>query len=350
MDTPPSNETNAQSSGTPEPEVLLQRADDNTVSLNPEPAVTTPLAEAGKKRRNRTYRPSHKATFVAIGVVVVILAINAIVITFVLGNKEKQNDSASGQVTISSEVLSKIGVNKSTIGDTGALLIVDPNAKFNGKLDVAGDLNISGSFKLNSKFTANEANLAILTAGRSSLNELDVNGNSTLTALNLRNTLVVAGPTTLQGPATFNQLLTVNNSLNVAGNVSIGGTLTTASFVARSLVSSGTLIIGGHIITGGLVPSIGAGGSALGSNGTVSISGNDVAGTIAINIGVGATGGTLASIAFRSPYGSTPRVIITSIGVAGNFYLGTTNLGGFTVAVGSGLPPGGYALNFIVMQ
>lgn len=350
MDTPPSSETKDQSSATPEPEVLKQRPDNTAISLNPEPATTTPLAEAGKKRRNRTYRPSHKATFIAIGVVVVILAINAVVITFVLKNKTKENDAATGQVTISSEALSKIGVNKSTIGDSGAQLIVDPNAKFNGKVDVAGDLNISGSFKLNSKFTANEANLAKLAAGNASLNELDVNGNTTLTALNLRNTLVVAGATTLQGPATFNQLLTINNSLNVAGNVSIGGTLTTASFVARSLVSNGTLIIGGHVITGGLAPAIGAGGAALGSNGTVSISGNDAAGTIAINIGVGATAGTLASVAFKTQYGSTPRIVITAVGVAGNFYLSTASLGGFTVAVGGGLPPGGYTINYIVVQ
>jgi hypothetical protein len=109
------------------------------------------------------------------------------------------------------------------------------------------------------------------------------------------------------------------------------------------------LTIGGHVITNGLSPSL-APGNALGSNGTASVSGNDAAGAISINIGVGAAGGTLASIAFHNQYASVPRVVITPVGVGANFYIFNLTTSGFSVGVTSGLPPGGYRINFLAMQ
>ncbi len=113
-------------------------------------------------------------------------------------------------------------------------------------------------------------------------------------------------------------------------------------------VSSPTLTIGGHIITRGAVPSV-SGGDGLGSNGTVSLSGNDTAGTVAVNVGAGAGAGTLATIKFASNYGNTPKVVINPVGGFIPFYV-NRSASGFSIHAASGVPPGGYAFDYIVMQ
>jgi hypothetical protein len=337
--------------GAPEAEVLKPRTDDGALPASEMPSTSLPAnSDEGKKLRRRTYRPSHKATFIALGVVVAILAVNAVVLGFVLKNKSKNDKAASGQVTISADVLNKIGVNKSAIGNSGVKLTVDPDAQFNGKLNTAGDVTIGGKLKLNSKFTADDAALAQLEAGNASFSKLNVSGDSTLSALNLRNNLAVAGTAQIQGAVTIAGLLTLANNLNVVGNLAVGGTITTAGFTARNLASTGTLTIGGHIITSGSIPNFGAGSAALGSNGTASINGNDSAGTINIATGVGAASGLIGNIAFRTQYDSIPRIVITGVGTGATFYVVNPTIGGFSIYVNSALPAGGYAVNYIVEQ
>jgi cytoskeletal protein CcmA (bactofilin family) len=337
--------TPSTNSGAPQPEELKPRTD--TGEPPPPPASTT---DPSKKPKHRSYRPNHKATFVGLGVIIVILAVNAAVIGFLLKKQSKDASIASkGQVTLSAGDLSKLGINRNTIGNSGSELVVAPNAQFKGKLSVTGDTNLSGQLLLNNKISGTNANFTQLQAGKTSVAELDVNGDTTASNLNLRKDLVVAGNTQLQGTVNLKQLLTVNNSVNIIGNLSVGGTLTVGTFSARSLTSTSTLTIGGHVITNGLSPSL-APGNALGSNGTASVSGNDAAGAIAINIGVGAAGGTLASIAFHNQYASVPRVVITPVGVGANFYIFNLTTSGFSVGVTSGLPPGGYRINFLAMQ
>ncbi len=210
-------------------------------------------------------------------------------------------------------------------------------------------MTVAGQFKLNSKFSASDASLAKLEAGDTSLGQLNVNGDGTVSSLNLRKDLLVTGLTRLQGAVTVSQVLTVNNNLNVSGNLAVGGVLTARGFQASSLVSDTTLTIGGHIITRGAAPGVGP-GSALGSNGTVSISGNDAAGTVAANIGVGAGNGIIANVAFRAQYGSTPHVVVTAVGAGvGSVYV-NRSIGGFSIGVNGSLAPGGYAFDYIVMQ
>jgi cytoskeletal protein CcmA (bactofilin family) len=334
----------------PQPEELKARTEGGAAAPGQAAPPPTSTADPGKKAKRRTYRPSHKATFIGLAAVIAILAINAAVIGFLLKKQAKNDGVASkGQVSLSNADLNKLGINRNTIGDSGSELLVSPNAQFKGKLSVAGDTTLSGQLSLNGKLSGTSASLAQLQAGKTSLSELDVNGNSTVSSLNLRKDLVVAGNTQLQGTVNLSQLLTVNNSANITGNLSVGGTLTVSTFSARSLTSTSTLTIGGHIITNGLSPSL-APGNALGSNGTASVSGNDAAGVIAINIGVGASGGTLASIAFHNQYASVPRVVITPVGVGGEFFIFSLTSSGFSVGVNSGLPPGGYRINFIAMQ
>lgn len=347
MEDKPSPTPDAPSNGAPEPEVLKPRVEDAAGVPAPPPL---PAPEVAAKRRRRTYRPSHKATFIALAVVVAILAVNAVILGFVLKNKAKDDKANSGQVTISADVLNKIGVNKSTIGNSGVLLTVDPDAQFNGKVQVAGDVNVTGQFRLGSKLVAGEAAITKLESGDTSLSQLNVSGKTTLSDLVLRNGLSITGATQLQGAVTISQLLTVNNSANVLGNLSVGGIFTAATFSANSLTSTSTLTIGGHIISAGSAPNVGNGGPALGSNGTVNISGNDTAGRIGINIGVGAVPGTLVNVAFKTQYGITPKIVITPVGIGANFYISAISSAGFSVAVTSSLPFGGYAINYIVVQ
>ena len=349
-----SYEPSERSTETPQPEVLKPRVDDAGSSEASNISKIDPAKGKNSRSFHRTYRPSHKATFIGLAAVVSVLAVNAIILAFVLAGHNKNSNLATGQVTISSAELNKIGVNSSTIGDSGVELTVNPNALFNGKMTVAGDVSIAGQLKLNSTFIASSANLTQLQAGNTTLAQLNVNGTTTLSSLNLRNNLIVTGTTQLQGAVDVNQLLTVNNNLTVTGNLAVGGVLSTNSFSARSLTSTSTLTIGGHVITQGSAPSVGP-GAALGSNGTVASNGNDSAGLISINFGVGSASGTLVNLAFRTQYSSVPHVIITPVGDMGNgcsFYIFNLSVGGFSVGVdGCTLPIfGGYGIDYIVEQ
>lgn len=303
-----------------------------------------------KKSRRGTYRPSHRATFIGLAVVIAILALNAGVIAFVLKAQSKsKSKSDQGQVTINAGALSKLGVNRSNVGDAGIQLTINPDTRFNGNLEINGDVSIAGQLRLNSKFTASDASFSQLEAGKTSLSELNVNGNGTISTLNLRKDLSVAGSTQLQGAVTVSQLLTVNNSANIAGNLSVGGTLSAGTMHVGRFIVDSSLTIGGHVITSGRTPGVSR-GSAVGSNGTVSISGNDASGTVAVNIGTGGGNGILASISFHSRYDRTPHVVITPVnGGVGSFFI-TRSASGFSIGVANSVSPGGYAFDYIVEE
>lgn len=325
--------------------------------LKPQAEQEAPAPDAGgegskspRKPRHVTYRPSHKATFIGIGVVVIILAINVGVITFFMRDTSRGGAQTDREaVTLSSDTLDKLGVSRTPVGDLGTELIIGPNSRFNGKVTVGGDVSVAGQLRLNSKFSASDASLAKLEAGDTSLQQLNVNGDGTISTLTLRRDLNVTGSTRLQGQVVVSQLMTVNNSLNVAGNLAVGGVLSARGFQASSLVSDTTLTIGGHIITRGNSPGVSRGGALAGVD-TVSISGNDAAGTVAVNIGVGAPrSGIVANIDFRNNYSNTPHVIVTAVGPGvRNLYV-NRNAGGFSIGVES-IDPGGHAFDFIVMQ
>lgn len=267
----------------PAPEVLRVQADDQSSDSDVAAAAAKP--KSSLKSRRSLYRPSHKATFIGLSVVAAILLINVGIIIFIINMQGKSSsDVTLGGVTISPTVLDALGVSRNTIGSTGTELVVNPNSKFSGNLTVAGDVSIAGQLKLNSNISATGATLSSLTAGAAALDTLNVNGDATISNLNLRKDLIVAGQSQLQGAVTIYQLLTVNNNINVTGNLSVGGTLSIGAF------QTNTLTIGGHIITRGSAPGISS-GSAVGNNGTVGISGNDTAGTVSVNTGTGAGNG-----------------------------------------------------------
>lgn len=342
MNKHPSSETNNKSTEPPAPEVLKPQSDNKTAD-----SKSTPLSDILRKNlkpRHGIYRPSHKATFIGLAVVVAILLVNAGVIYILMNIQSKNNSEISiGGVKISSDVLDTLGVSRNTVGNTGSELVVNPNARFNGKVTVGGDITIAGELKLNSKLNASSASLAKLQAGDTSLESLNVNGDATVSSLVLRKNLTVAGLTQLQGPLTVGQLLTVNNNMNVSGNLAVGGTLSMGSF------QTNTITIGGHIITNGSAPGVSR-GSALGATDTISISGNDTSGTVAVNIGTSNANGILANVSFVNQYGNIPHVVVTAVGrISGSVYVNRSS-GGFSIGVNGSLPPGGYAFDYIVMQ
>lgn len=337
----PSSEKD-KSTGAPAPEVLKPQSEESTPTEETKNSPQkTPVPS--KRLRRGSYRPSHKATFIGLAVVVTILAINGGVIFWLMRSGEAAGaQSNREEVTLSSESLDKLGVSRNSVGDLGTELVVGPNSRFGGNVTIAGDTSIGGALRLNSKFTASEASLAKLQAGDTAVNKLDVNGDITTQSVNVARDLNVMGTTRLQGTVTINQVLTVNNSVNVAGNLAIGGSLSVRNFQVS------TLTVAGHLISTGSAPGVSPGG-ALGSSGTVSISGNDTAGTIGVNIGVGGSAGCLASVSFRQQFTVTPRVVVTG-SMPANIYLAGRTASGFTVCTASPLSPGGYFIDYIVVQ
>ncbi len=334
------------SDGLPAPEALKVQSVDGKSA----PAANSVRLVRKLAARRGSYRPSHKATFIGLAVVVAVLAINGVVIGLVISSQSDESSSANqNAVTLSSDTLSSLGVNRAPVGDTSAELSIGPNTTFGGQIQVSGDASIAGRLILNSTLSAQNATLTNLQAGDASVDTLAVNGDVTSTNVIARSGLTVTGTSSLQGAVTIGQLLTVNNNVNIIGNLAVGGTLTARTFQANNLISENNLTIGGRIITAGAAPSVVRGG-ATGSNGTVSISGNDTSGTVAVNTGTGAGNGLLATVTFRSAYPTTPKVVVGPIGgPIGNYYV-TRSATGFSIYVANGLAPGGYAFDYIVMQ
>ena len=343
-------DTPKQSTELPEPESLATQPDDG--SQAPKVAVAEIAAKKRAKSgapRRMTYRPSHKATFIGIGIVIAVLAVNAGVIWFIIQSQSAEKEVDRTSVTLSSETLDSLGVTRNDTGKSAEELLIGPNTTFAGTLTVAEKTSLSGELVLNNKLTAQNATLTKLDAGETSVSTLNINGDATATTLNLRQDLNVAGATRLQGAVTVGQILTVTGGLNVGGNVAVNGTLSVNSLQVNNLALNSSLTIGGRIISSGSAPNVGT-GSGSGSNGSVSISGNDTAGTVVANVGVGGGNGTIVQVAFRSAYGNTPRVIISPVGTGVPYAYVNRSAGGFSIAVNGALAPGGYVFDYVVIQ
>ncbi len=330
----------------PSPEVLSVQSDapaETTSDTHTDTTKQTTTTPATPRRRN-AYKPSHKATFIGLAVIMAILAVNAIVLVVISKSQsDQQEQAAKNSVTISTSTLEQLGVSRNPIGNAETELIVGPNSKFNGKVSMASDLTIAGQLTLNSKFSATSAVLANLQSGQTQVESLNVNGDETVTNLNLRKDLQVAGNARVQGTLSVNQLTTINNNMNVAGNLAVGGSLSVRNFQV------GTLTVAGHLLSSGTQPRVSVGGGA-GSNGTASISGNDTSGTVAVNMGVGAGNGLLATVTFATKYTDTPHIVVTPVGrsVPG-MYINRTSAG-FTISVDGSLGIGGFAFDYVVVQ
>src|SRR3990167_10455500 len=124
MESTPSQAANTQAA--PQPEVLKPRpVDVATAAGNPPSSAVNNPATAGKKPRHRSHLPSHKATFIGLAVIIAILAVNVVILGFIISKQDKEKDLFNkGQVSISSEDLNRLGINRSVIGDSGVELVV----------------------------------------------------------------------------------------------------------------------------------------------------------------------------------------------------------------------------------
>ncbi|HRF28162.1 MAG TPA: hypothetical protein PL051_00775 [Candidatus Saccharibacteria bacterium] len=341
--TPPAPEelqVSSQTSSTPE------APDANTAGA----ATDGKPAKSTLRSRTATYKPNHKATFLGVGVVVGILALNVGILWYFINARAEQTEVDRENVTLSSSTLNSLGVSRNPVGTKGTELTIGPDTQFNGQVVIGGDVGIQGDLTLKNKFTAPEGSFTTLKAGKASLSQTSINGDATATNLIARKDLTVAGETRLQGAITMNKLVTINNNLNVSGNLSVGGSFTARSFSATNLTSTGTLTVGGHIITKGTVPYFNP-GSALGTTGTASLSGTDTAGTINVTLGVGGGGnGSFGSVSFRNAFSGTPKVIVSPFNKSpGEFYV-TRSSTGFTVWTSSSLSAGSYGFDYMVLD
>lgn len=329
----------------PKPEALSAQSDGTSLA---DSYASSAVMATPKLMKRGSYKPSHKATFVGLAVIAAILVLNVGIAMFVMRGQTTTAEKAKSEVTLSDDTLNSLGVNKTAVGNEGAKLTVGPDSTFNGTVTIGKDVSIGGNLQLNSKFTTNQASIASLQAGDTSLSKVTVNGDISADSLLLRKDLTVPGTTRLNGAVTMAQLLTVNNNVNVTGSLAVGGSLSVHNFQASSLTSDTTLTIGGHVITRGGTPSV-SGGGGLGQSGTATISGSDTSGGISLGVGVGSGGGLLCSVKFSQQYGSTPHVVVTPVGGPINVYI-NRNASGFEVYASGAVAAGGYALDYMVMQ
>ena len=302
-----------------------------------------------EQKRNLAHLPSSRGTIIGLIVVALVIAVNVTVVFLVVKSQDDQKkEEEKRSVTLSDKTLNGLGVSRNPVGNDQTLLTINPETTFKNKVSISGDTTVAGKLTLNNALsttgvTAGDGTFTKLQAGDTQVQQLNVNGDGTITNLNLRKDLQVAGLTRIQGQLTVNQLATINNNLNVAGNVSIGGSLSVRNFQV------GQLTVGGHLLSTGGAPGVSSGG-AVGSNGTVSISGNDTAGTVAVNTGTGAGNGMLAQVSFREKYGNTPRIVVTPVGRAvPGLYVNRTATG-FSINVEGAMSYGGFAFDYVVAQ
>ncbi|MBP9667269.1 hypothetical protein KBD87_00475 [Candidatus Saccharibacteria bacterium] len=337
----------------PQPEELQAKAESVETSADaPDASADSVAPKVPPRPRVATYRPNHRATFIGIGIVVLILGINAVAINFLM-NSQNEPDKATNRkdVTLSTKTLDSLGVSRNPVGLQGTQLTIGPDTQFNGKLDVGGDVTVLGSLKLKKAFSAPEGSFATLKAGKVAFSSVNINGDASVSNLIARKNVTIAGTTRLQGPVTITQLTSIANSMNVSGNLAVGGVLSVRGFQANSLTSTSTITIGGHIITRGARPDFSP-GTALGYAGTASLSGNDAAGTITISVGSGggAGNGLLGSVTFASAYPSTPHVLVSPFNKSpGDFYV-VRSTTGFSVYTSSTLSYGSYGFDYFVTQ
>lgn len=341
MDSPTPAEPKPEQPGAPAPVVLQPKSQDNTSEPDKDGKKDEPIHLA-----KRSFKPSHTATFIALAVIIALLAISGGAFFFVIKRQSQIKAKGSlSDININKSVLDQLGVNRSSATDPSVALVVTPNAQFNGSITVNKDTKIAA------KLTAGQTSLTQLDAGNTSLTQLNVNGATSLSDTAVRANLSVAGTTKLQGPVTLDKLLTVAG-VNVSGDLTIGGALTTNNFTARSLTSTSTLTIGGHVVTNGPVPGI-TQGPAAGPSGTVSVGGNDSSGTVVMNTGLAPAAGLIASLTFRTPYGTTPHVVVSPVGAPTGslqFYVNRSSTG---FSIGTNNAPAaasGYAFDYIVEQ
>ena len=245
-----------------------------------------------------------------------------------------------------SQVLFSVGA-KGDVSTSGSLMV--GAATISGNLSVAGSALLKNTVNSSSAFDVQQATgtsvlrvstssrgVGIGTASSSYLwSKLSVNDLTTIVGNYSAQAAIGTGGNNkglvIQGIGGQSADLLQAQSSTGAVLASIGAT---GRLTVISAVVAGDLTVNGHLVTGGVTPTITAGSAAC-TTPAVSVSGNDTSGTITITTGSScATIGSLATITFNVPFGSTPRIMLT----AGNadstnlrLYNGSATTTSFTV-------------------
>lgn len=256
--------------------------------------------------------------------IILVLLSGGIVVATYFANKKATQGTVSTQ-SLSSDTLKQLANTDVTVGDPKQVLNVQSNAVFAGKVLVRDSLEVAGTIQV---------------GGSLSVPGITVSGNSIFEQIQVNKSLSVQGDTSLQGQ------LAVQKSLSVVGGGTFGGALSAPSLTVNTLQITGTLTLTKHIAIGGSTPGR-SNGSALGSGGTTAVSGSDTAGSINVNTGSGAAAGCFLTVNFTQNYNSTPRVLVTPIGVAAGslgFYVNRTT-SNFSVCAAN-TPPSNASFGF----
>jgi cytoskeletal protein CcmA (bactofilin family) len=284
----------------------------------PQPGSTKPPKKGGIKALLSRF-----SIYLLMFVFVLIIAIMVIAVGY-FRSQSKPTSQVSSQ-TLSQNSLNQLANSDVTVGDVKQTLNIQSNAVFAGQVLVRSNLEVAGKLEV---------------GGDLSLTGVTGSGDSMFDTFQINKNLNVAGDTALQGQ------LTVQKALDVNGTGTFNGALSAPEISVNTLQLNGDLDLTHHISAGGATPSR-TNGPALGGGGTSSVSGSDTAGSITINTGSSPSAGCLISVGFTTKFDSTPHVVVSPVdaGAAGLGYYITRTTSGFSVCTITA-PPTGQTFGF----
>lgn len=253
-----------------------------------------------------------------------LIVAGVIAISVYLSSKKAENTDVPTQ-TLTSDTLKQLATSDVTVGQPKQVLNVQSNAAFAGKVFIRDSLEVAGPIQV---------------GGSINVPGITVSGNSVFEQIQINKGLNVQGDASMQGQ------LSVQKNLTVAGSGTFGGPLSAPSLSVNTLQLNGNLSLTRHFAVGGATPSR-SNGDALGGGGTTAVSGSDIAGSININTGSSAGAGCFVTINFTTRYNTTPRVIITPVGVSAaviDYYVNRTT-SNFSVCTATA-PPSNASFGF----
>lgn len=257
-------------------------------------------------------------------ILVLVIAATVLIVAYISSKHNSKAANISSQ-TLSQSTLDQLANSDVNVGSSSQVLNVKSSAVFAGKVLVRQDLEVAGNLQISGTLALND----ITVAGTAQLGQAQVNKN-----------LSVAGNTGIQGA------VTIAKSLQVSGSGSFSGPLSAPQVTTSSLQLNGDLALTHHITAGGATPSRTNGG-ALGSGGTSSVSGSDTGGSVAITTGGSPAAGCFITVNFTSKYNATPHVLVTPVGSAagGMSYYINRSATSFSICDASA-PPAGSSFGF----
>lgn len=254
----------------------------------PEPVEVAAGDIKPPKKRSVLGRLSFVANLYFIIFLVLLLLAGGGIYLSVRSNNKSNNAQNPNAQSLTDKQLADLKGNTTLVGTSQQTLDIQGSAIFENPVLLRNSLDVAGSIKV---------------GGSLSLPAITVGGSSSFGQIQVTQTLLVGGNTTLQGQ------LTIQKGLTVSGPASFGA-LSASQLNVSTLQLTGDLVISRHLSVNGGTPSA-SGGPALGGGGTVSNNGTDTSGTVTINTGGGPPAGCFATINFTQRFGNTPHVIIS---------------------------------------